>query len=145
MIIPHRAENVFDLVADIERYPDFIKWIRSMKVVPLNMEGPIKHYRGEADVGFKGFSERFATNVVADSLSKSIKVELARGPFRHLRNHWHMKADGEERTVIDFFIDYEFRNPVLSMLARANTGLAVNKIMQAFKDEADRRYGNKRA
>ncbi len=141
VVIPHSAEDVFDLVADIKRYPDFIKWIRSMKVIPLNMEGAIKHYRGDADVGFKGFSERFSTDVVADSLNKSIKVDLARGPFRHLRNRWHMKADGEGRTVIDFYIDYEFRNPMLSMIARANTNLAVNKIMQAFKDEADRRYG----
>ena len=55
-----------------------------------------------------------------------------------------MSPDGELGTVIDFFIDYEFRNPVLSLLAKANTTLAVNKIMKSFIEEADRRYGERR-
>lgn len=138
--IPHGADEVFELVAQIDRYPEFIKWIRSMDVSETNTEGPIRYYRGEADVGFKGFSERFATDITADPMSRTIKVDLAHGPFRHLRNRWEMKPQGQDHTVVDFFIDYEFRNPVLSLLARANTGIAVNKIMQAFRDEADRRY-----
>ncbi|WP_158085551.1 type II toxin-antitoxin system RatA family toxin [Henriciella aquimarina] len=141
VIIPHEAGNVFDLVADIGRYPEFIRWIRSMKVIPSDVIGPVKSYRGEADVGFKGFSERFGTDVVADEKERTIRVSLAHGPFRRLRNTWAMRPDGEGRTIVDFFIDYEFRNPVLSLLARANTELAVNKIMAAFKTEADRRYG----
>lgn len=131
-------------MADVERYPDFIKWIRSMKVTPSYEEGDVRAFRGEADVGFKGFSERFGTDVVANSAARSIKVDLAHGPFRHLRNRWVMKPDGDDRTNVDFYIDYEFRNPVLSLLARANTSLAVSKIIEAFKDEADRRYGKTR-
>ncbi len=140
-MIPHSADLVFDLVADIGRYPDFIRWIRSMKVTPSYEEGSVKAFRGEADVGFKGFSERFGTDVIADSSARSIKVDLAHGPFRHLRNRWTIKPDGQGHANVDFFIDYEFRNPVLSLLARANTALAVSKIIQAFKDEADRRFG----
>lgn len=141
VIIPHEAGNVFDLVADIARYPEFIKWIRSMKVIPGEQTGTVRHFRGEADVGFKGFSERFGTDVAADPEARTIHVALAHGPFKRLRNHWILKDDGGHRTAVDFFIDYEFRNPVLSLLARANTELAVNKIMAAFKAEADRRYG----
>ena len=97
--------------------------------------------RGEAAVGFKGFTEKFSTDVVADPKERTIRVDLARGPFRRLKNRWALNEHGADDTIVDFFIDYEFRNPVLAMLARANTELAVNKIMSAFKDEADRRYG----
>lgn len=113
-----------------------------MKVTPKPSVGRVQNYRGEADVGFKGFSERFATDVAADAETRTIDVSLARGPFKRLRNQWKMRADGAGATLIDFYIDYEFRNPVLALLARANTELAVNKIMRAFKDEADRRYGD---
>ena len=139
--IPYHADDVFDLVADIGRYPEFIRWIQKMKVSDMASDGPVRTYRGEADVGFKGFSERFATNVRANKEDRNIYVSLARGPFKKLKNSWKMKPDGQGQTDIEFFIDYEFKNPVLSLLARANTNLAVTKIMQAFQDEAKRRFG----
>ena len=114
-----------------------------MKVTTAPSAGPVRKCRGEADVGFKGFSERFATDVAANAEARTIEVSLARGPFKKLQNQWKMRADGAGSTLIDFYIDYEFRNPVLALLARANTDLAVNRIMKAFKDEADRRYGAK--
>ena len=111
-----------------------------MKVTDKESAGHVREYRGEADVGFKGFSEVFATDIRADPRARTIKVELAHGPFRKLKNRWTLKSEGADSTLVDFYIDYEFRNPVLALLARANTDLAVNKIMKAFKDEADRRY-----
>jgi coenzyme Q-binding protein COQ10 len=144
LVIEHRIDEVFDLVADVERYPDFIKWIRSMKVTNDRTQDSKRLYRGEADVGFKGFSERFSTDIVANSETRTIEVKLARGPFKRLSNRWKMSSDGDLGTTIDFFIDYEFRNPVLSFLAKANTNLAVNRIMQAFVSEADRRFGSRR-
>ncbi|WP_018147218.1 type II toxin-antitoxin system RatA family toxin [Henriciella marina] len=144
VIIEHRADEVFDLVADVRRYPDFIKWIRSMKVSGEREENGVRKYRGEVDVGFKGFSERFATDITADQPNNTVEVKLAYGPFKRLQNRWKMTPDGQLGTVIDFFIDYEFRNPVLSFLAKANTSLAVNKIMKSFIEEADRRYGARR-
>lgn len=144
LVIEHRADEVFDLVADIKRYPEFIKWIRTMRVSGEREEDGVRKYRGEVDVGFKGFSERFATDIAADDENRTVEVSLARGPFKKLQNRWKMSPDGELGTVVDFFIDYEFRNPVLSLLAKANTTLAVNKIMKSFIDEADRRYGERR-
>ena len=87
---------------------------------------------------------RFSTDIAADTEARTVEVKLAQGPFKRLRNSWKMTPDGNLGTVIDFFIDYEFKNPVLSLLARANTSLAVNRIMQAFIDEADRRFGDRR-
>ncbi|GGB59463.1 MULTISPECIES: type II toxin-antitoxin system RatA family toxin [Henriciella] len=139
--IPYAPEQIFDLVSDVARYPEFIKWIRDMKVSGLREEQGIRYFRGEASVGFKGFSERFSTDVAADPEKHTIDVSLVRGPFRRLKNRWALGKASDGTTLVDFFIDYEFRNPVLSLLARANTDLAVSKIMTAFRQEADRRYG----
>ena len=100
------------------------------------------HYRcvGTARVHFKGFDERFATHVTGLPDQRRIDVKLADGPFRHLRNRWQFDDRGDGHTRVHFFIDYEFRNPLLSMLARSNSRVAVAKIMSAFRDEADRRY-----
>lgn len=137
--VPHAPENLFDLVSDIQRYPEFIRWIRSMSVSGERQEGSIKHSLGEAAVGFRGFSERFATTVRADEEAGTVEANLVRGPFKHLKNAWHFsKTDGG--TEITFEIDYEFSNFVLRMLAKNNFQLAVDKIMGAFLAEADRRY-----
>lgn len=137
--VPHAPENLFDLVSGIERYPEFIRWIRSMSVSGEQQEGNVKHSLGEASVGFRGFSERFATKVRADEDAGTVEANLVRGPFRHLRNAWQFSGV-EGGTEIRFEIDYEFSNFILRMLAKNNFQLAVDKIMDAFLAEADRRY-----
>ena len=141
VLIPHSAENLYELVRDIRRYPEFIKWIRAVSVADENL-GSDGRYAclGEASIHFKGFDERFATYVDADPVSRRIDVKLARGPFRHLRNRWQFDPRGEGKTRVHCFIDYEFKNPVLSLLARTNSRLAVELIMDAFREEADRRF-----
>lgn len=138
--VPHAAENMFELVSDIARYPEFIKWIRSMKVMRQPSVGHTQHTLGDARVGFASFTERFATNVQADPQNLTVQVDLVRGPFRRLHNFWtfHRREDGQ--TNVEFHIDYEFSNIVLRVLAQSNFDLAVNRIMTAFLTEADRRY-----
>ncbi|MGC6499401.1 MAG: type II toxin-antitoxin system RatA family toxin [Henriciella sp.] len=140
IIVPHSADNLFLLVRDIRRYPDFIKWIGRMRVLEEAPDAEPYTCIGEAAVTFKGFEQTFSTHVRADRAAARIDVELHRGPFRHLRNRWTFEPQADDRTRIHFFIDYDFRNPVLSMLARANGRLAVNRIMAAFRAEADRRF-----
>lgn len=131
---------MYDLVRDVRRYPEFIKWITTMSVSSEQDEAESYKCIGTADVHFKGFDERFSTHVEAWPATRQIEVKLARGPFRHLRNKWQFDDRGDGHTRVHFFIDYEFRNPILSLLARSNSRLAVEKIMQAFRAEADRRY-----
>ena len=137
--IPHTPENLFDLVSDVERYPGFIRWIRRLRIVSGKRDVPNADFVAEADVGFKGFSERFATRVEADGGANTIKVSLVRGPFRQLDNLWRIEpAPGGSRVI--FTIDYVFSNPILALLAKANLTRAVNAIIGAFLTEADRRY-----
>lgn len=100
----------------------------------------VRHALGDARVGFRGFSERFATQVRADPSQRVVTASLVRGPFRKLENRWTFVPLESGATRVDFEIDYAFSNPVLAMLARANLGLAVRKIMDAFTEEAERRY-----
>ena len=141
LIVNHKAADLYELVRDIRRYPEFIKWIQSLTVTnESENQNPYK-CTGTASVGFKGFAERFSTDVTGDPDKCQIDVSLVRGPFKHLRNQWRFEQMSEQKTAIHFFIDYEFRNPVLSLLAKANTRLAVDRIMASFMTEADRRYG----
>ncbi|MEM7459669.1 MAG: type II toxin-antitoxin system RatA family toxin [Pseudomonadota bacterium] len=141
VLIPHSADNLYELVRDIRRYPEFIRWIRNVEVTQEDGDalGPYSCL-GTASVHFKGFDETFATHVSADPSARRIEVKLKRGPFRHLRNRWQFDPRDETRTRVHCFIDYEFKNPVLGLLARTNTRMAIEKIMGAFRAEADRRF-----
>lgn len=139
-MIPHSAENLYDLVKDVRRYPEFIQWIDRLKVSDETVIDGEYGARAIADVSFKGFDERFTTFITASEGRRRIEVTLDRGPFRHLRNRWQFDPQAGNRTRVHFFIDYEFKNPILGLIARTNTRLAIDLIVKAFRAEADRRY-----
>ena len=141
VLLAHSADDLYDLVRDIRRYPEFIRWIKRMRVSDESDEDSLYTCTGEVDVTFKGFDERFSTHVKADQTARKIDVSLVRGPFRRLHNTWQFNPQNDGRTRVHFFIDYEFKNPLLGLLARTNSRLAVDKIMSAFRAEADRRFG----
>lgn len=138
--VRHEPQDMYELVRDVRSYPNFIKWIQKLSVKNEREEQGLYKCTGTALVGFKGFVETFATDVTADPEKHVIDVALANGPFRHLRNQWRFEEARSGGTKIHFFIDYEFRNPILRMLARSNTAMAVDKIMASFSAEADRRH-----
>lgn len=137
--LDHKPENLFELVSDIHSYPNFIRWIQSMKVEPVSDNGDVVVRNGTAKVGFKGFSETMSTRVESNSTDRTIRVSLIRGPLKKLDNAWTFK-DAERGCDVDFYVDFEFRNILLRALAAANFEIAVNRIMAAFVAEADRRY-----
>lgn len=97
-------------------------------------------YTGEARVGFSGLTETFATDVIADPRSLSIQTSLVRGPFRRLKNDWTFSQREDGSAEVSFHIDYQFKNPILQALLAANFDRAVNALVGAFLQEADRRY-----
>ena len=139
--VPYRPADCFALVADIARYPDFIKWITAMRVSGQRELGPGLHEcQGEAVVGFKGFVERFTTDVVADEAAARVTASLVRGPFRKLFAEWRITESVQSTSDISLSLDYEFRNPVIGFLAAANHDLAVDRILNSFLLEAQKRY-----
>lgn len=141
MLLPYRPDQMYELVSDIERYPEFVKWITALRVVDPHDQDGTHHCTGEALVAFKGFTQTFATNVAANPLARTVDVRLARGPLKRLENSWRFEAENETQTRVFFAVDYEFSNFVLRALARANHELAIDRIMGTFLAEAKRRYG----
>lgn len=141
VVLPHSADDLYELVRDIRRYPEFIRWITKISVSEEQGDATSAYSCiGTAEVHFKGFDETFATYVTSDPEARKIEVKLARGPFRHLKNKWQFDPRDDGTTRVHCFIDYEFKNPILSLVARANTRLAVDRIIGAFRAEADRRF-----
>lgn len=139
--VPYSEAQAFELVSDVARYPDFIKWITAMRVSgQKELADGGAEFVGEAAIGFRGFAERFSTKVVTNVESGEVVATLLRGPFKHLVAKWTISAGEAGGSVIALKIDYEFRNIVLRVLASANEGMAANRIMDAFLTEAARRY-----
>jgi coenzyme Q-binding protein COQ10 len=137
--LPYRPEDLFDLVADVDRYPDFIQWIQSLAIHSEQEDEEGVRCRAEVIVGFKGFRETFITDVDARLADLAIDVSLVRGPFRKLSNTWRF-IPISTGTRVDFSIAFEFRNFVLQTLADANKTYAVRRVIDAFVMEASRRY-----
>ena len=137
--LPYRPEDLFDLVADVSRYPDFIKWVRALRLISQQEEAGRWRGRAEASVGFKGFTESFITDIDARKADMAIDVSLVRGPFRKLSNTWRFVSI-PTGSRIDFAIAFEFHNFLLQVLADANRDYAVSRVIEAFTDEAGRRF-----
>lgn len=137
--LPYRPEDLFDLAADVGRYPDFITWIQALRLVSEQEEPGRMRCRAEVTVGFKGFRETFVTDVDARRPDLAIDVSLVRGPFRKLTNGWRFEPSATGSRV-DFTIQFEFRNFVLQALADANKAYAIKRVIDAFVAEAARRY-----
>jgi coenzyme Q-binding protein COQ10 len=137
--LPFRPEDLFDLASDVGRYPDFIGWIQSLKLISEQEEEKRMRCRAEVTVGFKGFNETFITDVDAKRDELLIDVKLVRGPFRKLGNQWRFQPI-PTGTRVDFLITFEFRNFVLQALADANKTFAIRRVIDAFVAEAARRY-----
>ena len=134
-LLPYSREQMFDLVADVEQYPEFLPWCVGLRV--LRREGNLI----EADlmVGFKMVRERFTSRVTL-SRPDRIDVEYLNGPFRYLNNHWGFEPrDGG--CEIDFFIDFEFRSRILRKLMEPLFNEAVRRMVTAFETRAKRIYG----
>lgn len=141
IIVGHSPDDLFDLVSDIASYPSFIKWIKALRVRDLQAGETSTTCMADVAVGFRGLVERFTTKVVADRASMRVSAHLVRGPLRSLENTWLFEERTDGSASVEFYVDYEFSNPLLRALAATNQSLAVSKLINAFMDEANRRYG----
>lgn len=138
--VAHAPDDVFTLVADVRDYPNFIDWVRAMRVLKDETQDGVGALTAEAIVGYKLIRERFTTNVSLDKPNLAVDVSFVSGPFKALENRWrfHPRADGT--TDVEFHIRYEFSNPILSAILSANFDRAAEKIMTAFEERARERF-----
>ena len=140
-VLPYQPRQLFDLVGDVERYPEFVPWVKSLRAWNRREAGEgVSELDAEADVGFSIVHERFATRVRLDAPRLAIDVDLISGPFRRLQNRWRFAAH-PRGTELSFEIDFEFKSRLLTALLAANFHYAVERLVGCFEARARALYG----
>ena len=139
--VPYGADQMFGLVAGIERYPDFLPWCSGARIRRREREGTKEVLLADLIVAYKVFREQFTSRVELDPEARAIEVHYVQGPFRHLANKWRFETLPEGGSRIHFFIDFEFRSATLQKMMNSMFAKAFARMMQAFIDRADAVYG----
>ena len=143
--VRHSAGDMFDLVADAEKYPEFLPLCRSLRIRRREPKGEgVELLIADMEVGYKAIREKFTSRVLLDRPSQKIHVQYVDGPFSKLDNVWTFR-DLEGGCDVGFYIDYEFRSRTLGLLMGAMFDSAFHKFAEAFEQRADKIYGRKSA
>ena len=139
--VRHRAGKMFDLVADVERYPEFVPLCTSLRVRNRRPDGQGRETLiADMSVGYKMIRERFTSRVALDKPRLRVIVEYIDGPFSHMENIWTFRDQPDARSLVTFFIDYEFRSRTLGALMGSMFDAAFRKFAQAFEERANAIY-----
>jgi coenzyme Q-binding protein COQ10 len=144
--VRHSASDMFDLVADMEKYPAFVPLCTALKVRSraAKAEG-VCVVVAEMTVAYKMIRQTFTSRDTIDRPKLQILIEYLDGPFSRLQNRWTFHPTGEQTCEVEFFIDYEFKSRTLAMLMGAMFDTAFRKFSAAFEKRADQVYGRKSA
>jgi coenzyme Q-binding protein COQ10 len=143
--VHHAASEMFDLVADVKRYPEFVPLCESLHVRKRIQEGDKDIVLADMTVAYKLVRETFTSRVTLDRANLEIMVEYLEGPFRRLNNRWRFRPVGERACDVEFYIAYEFRSRALGMLMGAVFDAAFRRFASAFEKRADQVYGKQPA
>lgn len=142
--VRHAAADMFHLVADVERYPEFVPLCKALKI-RKRIEEPedIQIIVADMVVSFKLIEERFTSRVTLDHASLQILVEYLKGPFSRMENRWEFHPVSEQLCDVKFFISYEFKSRTLGFLMGTMFETAFRRFSEAFERRADVVYGKK--
>jgi len=144
--VRHSATDMFDLVADVERYPEFVPLCKSLKVRKRTKEGEGREVIvADMTISYKLIRETFTSRVTLDRRKLEILVEYLEGPFRKMNNRWTFRPATASACDVEFFLSYEFRSRTLGMLMGAVFDAAFRRFAGAFERRADQVYGTQPA
>lgn len=135
-LLPHSPEQMFDLVADVGRYPEFLPWCVATRI--KSNDGHVMI--ADMVIGFKVFREQFTSRVMLDRPNR-VDVEYQNGPFKYLENHWVFSAGANGGCAVDFHVDFEFRSRILEKAIGRVFTEAVHRMVSAFETRAKILYG----
>ncbi|WP_343518374.1 type II toxin-antitoxin system RatA family toxin [Sphingomonas sp.] len=135
--LPYTPEQMFDLVADVGRYGEFLPWVSAVRVRSDSETEMV----ADLIVGFKGLRETFSSRVEKQR-PEHIRVDYLDGPLKHLHNDWTFRPDGQGGVLIDFCVDFAFKSRVFEMLAGQVFDRALRMMINAFEERAARLYGD---
>jgi|SRR5580698_4244223 coenzyme Q-binding protein COQ10 len=140
--VRHSAADMFDLVADVEHYPQFVPLCRSLEVRKRTEDGEGRDVIvADMTVAYKLIRENFTSRVTLDRPKLQILVEYLEGPFQKMNNRWSFRPEDEHACEVEFFISYEFRSRTLGMLMGTVFDAAFRRFAAAFERRADEVYG----
>ena len=137
--IPYTPELMFDLVADVGRYQEFLPWCIASRINRRESDGV---FYADLVVGYKMFRERFSSKVVAER-PHVIQIEYLKGPLKNLKNRWQFIRQPDGTCLIDFSVEFEFSNVALQTLANMFFNEVVKRMVGAFETRAEQLYGNR--
>ena len=144
--VQHRADQMFDLVADVERYPEFVPLCSALKVRRRTAQADgTEVIVADMTVSFKLVKETFTSEVTLDRTSLKIVVRYLQGPFSSLENRWTFEPRGDDACDVGFLIAYEFKSRMLATLMGSMFDAAFTRFSAAFEKRADKVYGRRPA
>lgn len=134
-VLRYSSEQLFDMVADVRRYPEFLPWCVGARIISRTEEELV----ADLTIGFKMFRETFRSQVTLER-PHHVHVRYLNGPFRYLNNHWRFRPH-PQGTEVDFFVDFEFRSRLLQAVIGTVFNEAVRLMVRAFERRAMQLYG----
>jgi coenzyme Q-binding protein COQ10 len=136
-IFAYRPDQIFDLVADVGKYPEFLPWCTGARIRDQQPDMIL----ADLMIGFKMVREKFTSKVWLDRPNMRIDVEFIDGPFRYLKNHWTFADTGDGHCRIGFYLEFEFKSVMLQKLIGVLFHEAVKRMVAAFENRARQLYG----
>ena len=143
--VGHSPEQMFDLVADIRKYPEFLPLCARLAVRSEREKDGKRLLVADMTVAYKVVRETFASQVLLRPKDREIDVKYLEGPFRYLDNRWTFEPREGDGTNVKFFIDYEFRSRMLGLMMGSMFDYAFRRFAQAFEERAVKIYGPAKA
>ncbi len=133
--MPYTASQMYALVADVERYPDFLPWCAAARIRSVTPEGDSEVMAADLVISFKVFRERFGSTVTLWPKQNKIDTKYLDGPFKYLQSTWAF-SDTKGGCAVDFAVDFEFRNVILQKVIGVVFNQAMQRIVRAFEQRA---------
>ena len=138
-IIPCKKKQLIEMVLDIQKYPEFVPWCIEGQVHDKNESSDLITFKGDLKVGKSILNETFSSHVSYYKEKDKIIVTNLDGPLKHLKNEWTFR-EINQGTQLDFFVDFELKNPFLNSIMQKSFKLGLNKIAKAFEERAIKLY-----
>ena len=138
-IIPCKKKQLIEMVLDIGKYPEFVPWCIEGKIEDKNESTDLITFKGDLKVGKSLLNETFSSHVSYYKEKDKIIVTNLDGPLKHLKNEWVFK-EVNDATQLEFFIDFELKNPILNSIMKKSFELGLNKIAKSFEERAIKLY-----
>ncbi|MDC3143816.1 type II toxin-antitoxin system RatA family toxin [Pelagibacteraceae bacterium] len=143
-IVNFTAKQMYELVADIDNYREFLPWCNDSKIIEVaNIDSEKKTLIADLEIGYKDLVYTYRSNVLLNDQELTIKVDFVHGPFKNLDNSWIFKKIDDQSCEIEFFIDFELNVGVLNLLISKFFDKAFKKMVNSFENRANKIYGSK--